>query len=132
MNMAKKLINQIHDNKLARDFLNSVPFDEYVPDDFPICSENTIVLGWFNPGLVCCFPCQKINDEIEIHVACKKKYRGKVAVKAGKEAIKWIFKNTDYKVIFSEINARNNAVYARLCGLSRVGSRFEVRKWASL
>jgi hypothetical protein len=126
------MIQEIHDSKLARDFLNSVPFDQYVPEDFPVCNPTTIILGWYDPDLVCCFPCQKLRDVVEIHVACVRGYRGKRAVLAAKEAFKWIFSNTSYDSIVANITLKNAKRFAVMCGMRRVNGRFEVTRWAAL
>lgn len=126
------MIKQIHDSKLARDFLNSVPFDEYIPKNFPVCCDITIVLGWHDPDLVAMFPFQMYRDAIECHAAILRDYRGKKAVDAGKAAIKWIFENTEYDMIFSRSAHRHGEIYATQCGLKRVNGRLEVSKWAAL
>lgn len=126
------MIVEITDSKVARDFLNSVPFDEYVPEGFPICNENTIILGWIDPHLVCCFPFNWCGDDLEIHCACLREYRGKKAVRAAKAAFKWIFDNTKCKTIFADIEHPHVAVFAAMCGMRRINGRFEVKKWAIL
>lgn len=121
------MIRQITDSDIAREFLNSVPFDQYVPEGFPVCNPRTIILGWYDPDLIGCFPCNVCGREIEIHVAIKKEHRGSHAVAAGKEAIKWLFENVNCTKIFSEENSRVTSAYAILCGLKRNGKRFEVQ-----
>lgn len=121
------MIVEITDSAVARDFLNSVPFDEYVPAGFPVCNPTTIILGWHDPDLVCMFPMQIYGDEIEIHCACLREYRGRKAVKAAKAAFKWVFANTKYKTIFAEIDKRHVAAFAVACGMKRNNGRFEVK-----
>lgn len=126
------MIVEIKDSVVARDFLNSVPFDEYVPAGFPVCNPTTIILGWHDPELVCMFPMQIYGDEIEIHCACKRSYRGKRAINAAHAAFDWIFSNTRFKTIYARISQRHVEIFALLCGMVRRGDRFEVTKWAAL
>lgn len=69
----------------------------------------------------------KCGDEIEIHCACLREYRGRKAVKAAKAAFQWIFANTKYKTIFAEIDHRHVAAFAAMCGMKRNNGRFEVK-----
>lgn len=124
------MIVEITDSRVARDFLNSVPFDTYIPEDLPVCCHLTIVLGWYDPELVAVFPFQKFKTDIECHAAILKTYRGKKAVDAGKAAIKWIFDHTNYDTIFADSSNRQGEVYASLCGLKRNNNRLEVNRWA--
>lgn len=126
------MIKQIHDSKLARDFLNSVPFDEYVPEGLEICCDSTIILGWFDPDLVCCFPFNKHESEIEIHCACLRKYRGKNAVNAARHAFKWIFENTNYNTIFATMQHSHVKRFAAMCGMRKFNGRYEAKSWADL
>lgn len=126
------MIVRIHDNNIAREFLNSVPFDAYIPKNFPVCCDITIVLGWYDPGLVAMFPFQTYQDAIECHAAVIREYRGNKAVVAGRSAIKWIFDNTKYDMIFSNSAHRHGEIYASQCGLQRVNGRMEVSRWADL
>lgn len=126
------MIVEITESKVARDFLNSVPFDAYIPEWFPVCNPATLVLGWIDPHLVCCFPFNKHEDEIEIHCACIREYRGKKAINAAHEAFKWVFEHTPYEKIFAETNHRHVAAFAAACGMKRVDGRFEVTKWEIL
>lgn len=126
------MIKQITDSNLARDFLNSVPFDEYIPEGFPVCNDGTIILGWYAPDLVCCFPCNKYTDAIEIHCACLKPYRGTQAIVAAQHAFRWIFENTNYSTIFAETYKKHVAQFASMCGMKRINGRFEVSRWANL
>lgn len=126
------MIKEIKDNRLARDFLNSVPFDDYVPEDCQVCSDETIVLGWYDPVLVCCFPLNLHKDFAEIHCACVEWYRGKRAIKAARNAFKWIFSNTHYEQIRAMTSERHVSRFAQLCGMSKSNGFYEVRKWADL
>lgn len=126
------MIVEITDDKVARGFLNSVPYEEHIPEWLPVCTDRTIILGWIDPHLVCCFPFNKYESEIEIHCACLREYRGKRAIKAAHAAFKWIFDNTQYTTIFAEIKHRHVEAFALMCGMNRVNGRFEVRKWAVL
>ena len=85
-----------------------------------------MVLGWSNPNLIGAFPCNESGDNLEIHAAFLKDYRGKEAVKAGRAAIKWIFENTGYNRVFSVQNTAHTSKYAILCGMTRNGEEFEV------
>lgn len=125
-------IRRIIDSDTARDFLNSVPFDEYVPELFPVCNEQTLILGWFQPNLTACFPCQLFDGHIEVHVAAMREFRGKTAVAAGRAAIAWIFENTAFDRIVGSPNSREAAVNAYLCGMRRNGVIFEISRWADL
>lgn len=124
------MIRQITDNKLARDFLNSVPFDDYVPEGMEVCNDQTIILGWYDLGLVCCFPCNKHEDNIEIHCACVELYRGKMAINAAHKAFEWIFSNTHYKTIRAMTDHPHVSRFALMCGMKRNNGIFEVQKWA--
>lgn len=123
---SRELIARIHDEVIARTFLNSVPFDQFIPDWFPICTDKTVILGWSNPNLIGMFPCNWVGDDLEIHAAFYKQYRGAEAVLAGRSAISWLFDNICVKRIFSVENSKEHSVYATLCGLSRNGKVFEV------
>lgn len=56
-------------------------------------------------------------DGLMIHVEMAVHCRGKSAVEKGRQALKWVFDNTDVKTIYARIPAENrpachNAVYA--------------------
>lgn len=123
------MIKKITDSNLARDFLNSVPFDAYVPEGFPVCNDDTIILGWYAPDLVCCFPCLKHKEFLEIHCACLKEYRGAPAIVAAQHAFKWIFDNTHYETIRAKTYRKHVARFAILCGATKNNGWHEVRKW---
>ena len=125
------MIQRILSSAEAREFLNSVPYPEYVPETLPICCSHTIILGWYVPDLVACFPCQIFGDEIEIHAACNRDIRGANSVVAGTSAIKWIFDKTRFDVIFCEPSSREAAHFAILCGMRRSGGRLEIERWAA-
>lgn len=126
------MIKPIHSNDEAREFLNSIPFDEYVPEDVQIILPLTLILGWYDQELLACFPCNIREHEIEVHVACKKEIRGKKAVHACREAIKYIFENTRFDRIVGEPKSREASINAYLCGMRRNGDMFEVSRWADL
>ncbi len=126
------MIRQIHSNDEAREFLNSIPFDEFISEHMQIIGKSTLVLGWYEPELLACFPCNIREQEIEIHAACKKEIRGKTAVNAGREAIQHIFNTTRFNRVVSEPNSREAARFACLCGMHKVGKRYEVMRWADL
>ena len=125
------MIQRILSSAEAREFLNSVPYPEYVPETLPLCCDKTIVLGWYSLGLTACFPCQIFGDEVEIHAACARGFRGSKAVFAGVSAIKWIFDKTRFDVVFCEPSSREAAHFAHLCGMRRTGVRLEINRWAA-
>lgn len=125
------MIQRMFASEEVRQFLNTVPYPEYVPETLPICCDKTIILGWYAPVLIACFPCQIFGDEVEIHAACNRSLRGRKAVFAGVSAIKWIFDKTRFDVVFCEPSSREAAHFAHLCGMRRKGSRLEINRWAA-
>lgn len=126
------MICEIISSTLARNFLNTVGFDEYVPDGFPVCNSKTLVLGWYEDGWQAMFPCFIEDDCLDMHASIRKELRGKQAVTIGKEAIRWIFENTPHEKVVVYPKVRHGSAYAYLCGFRRNGDRFEVTKWADL
>lgn len=124
------MIRQITDSAEAREFLNSVPFDEYVPEGFPVCNPLTLILGWYETELLACWPCFIKGDELEMHACCSSEFRGKRAVHACKNAIEWIFSNTPFETVVVYPKIKHGTAYAYMCGFRRNGDRLEVMKWA--
>lgn len=48
--------------------------------------------------------CNPFKDGIEIHAEMSRLCRGKDAIRSGKEAVKWIFDNTDFNKIYATIS----------------------------
>lgn len=127
------MIIRIHSDKVVREFMNSVPYPEHVPEKLSLCNRHTIILGWFeNNQLMGCFLFNKINRELQAHPCCRKDFRGKKAVAAGKKALKWIFENTRYSKVFATFTEEKHVCFfAAQCGMTRAGDRYEVKKWVN-
>ena len=112
--------------------MNSVPYPEYVPEDFPCPSDKAMVLGVFDPDLKGCFPINIEEDRVQIHACFPKENRGQFAINAAKQAFRWVFLNTEFDVIFSKVRERHVGLYARLCGMTCVNGHYEVKRWSIL
>ncbi len=127
------MIIRIHSDKVVREFMNSVPYPEQVPETMKICKSNTIVLAWYiRRQITGLFLFQLFKDAIEIHACFKKEFRGNTAVIAARNAFAWIFKNTKYDRIIAEISEPHVQQYAERCGMFRTGDQYEVGKWEIL
>lgn len=114
------------DDKEARDFLNSVPYPERVPEWFNINTPVSFALGVYVEKLVGAFPLLKHENAIEINAAFLPEYRGKFAVDAAKEAFTWIWDNTSFRRIIADIQEPHVARYAHRCGMVKKGQLYEV------
>lgn len=126
------ILKVITDDNECRQFMNSVPYPEYWPETLPAITPVSFVLGVYNPELVGCFPFNIKNGELFIHACFLKEWRGKFAVGAAKNAFKWIWSNTSFKKIVSEITEKHASRFAISSGMSKKQNRYEVVKWATL
>ena len=129
------ILRPITDDKECRDFMNSVPYEEYWPENLPAITPISFVLGVYlqkmaGLKLVGAFVFQLHAEFIEAHACFLIDHRGKFALKAARAARGWIFENTHFDKIVLNIKKRHVAVFARLCGFNRVNDRYEVTRWA--
>jgi hypothetical protein len=116
----------------ARKFLNSVPYPEHVPENLPLNSEHSAIIGIYNPDLVGVFPVQKRGKHLEIHAAFLPKFRGAFAVNSAKQVFEWIWTNTDYRRITADISEPHIQNFAERCGMTKQDKYYEVLRWADL
>lgn len=131
------LLKLITDNEEARNFLNSVPYPEYVPEGFPAITPVSFILGVYVPKmsglkLVGAFPFNRLNDGLQMHACFLKEYRGKFAVNAAKQAFEWVWSNTLYEKIYGTENTKLTNLFASMCGAKKNNGMYEVCKWAIL
>lgn len=112
--------------------MNSVPYPEYVPEDFPCPSETAMVLGVYEPDLKGCFPINIKDDRVQIHACFPHRHRGHFAVKAARQAFRWIFMHLPQRVIYAEPVDLCAKVFARACGMRKTNDHYEVTRWAVL
>lgn len=125
------MIKMVPDEE-ARKFLNSVPYPEVIPENLPLNSEHSMIIGIYNPVLVGAFPVQKHGKHLEIHAAFLPKYRGAFAVNAAKQVFKWLWVNTDYRRITADISEPHIQKFAERCGMIKKDKYYEVSRWADL
>lgn len=123
-------LRPIDDSRAIRIIFEQANYPEKWDENYPASSEKHLVLGVFEPELVGCFPLNFYKDCAEIHAAFLWSHRGNYAVRAAKEAFKWIFQTTKYRRIVAEIEAANVERYAERCGMKKIGNRWEL--WANL
>lgn len=71
-------------------------------------------------GEGCLFPCVPSTDFISCHVAILPGSRGKKAVSAGRDAIRWLKSNTKYRIFArTDVKLKHAMVFNRLIGLER-------------
>lgn len=116
----------IQSDQEARDFLNSVPYPEYVPEDLPLNTAVSFVLGVYTDRLVGTFPMLKHDEAIEINVAFLPSFRGQFAVDAAKCVFRWIWANTPFRRIIADIYDPHVELYAQRCGMVKKGDLYEV------
>lgn len=120
------MIKVIESDQEAREFLNSVPYPEHVPDWLPINTVRSFVLGVYTDKLVGCFPLIKHDDAIEINVAFLPEHRGEFAVESARQAFEWIWGNTPFRRIIANIKLPHVERFAEKCGMVKSGNLYEV------
>ena len=85
------------------------------------------------------FPCVKEDNTMFIHAAILPESRGIKAVRAAREAFKWIYQNTNVKRILSPIypNQKHVRHFAKSVGMTLIGQlddriAYEAPSWADL
>ena len=96
----------------------------FEPEEWTPPSEKTLYLGVFDPHLVGCWIFEVMGSvHVHVHAALTQDCRGKDAIEAAKEAIRWLLNNTCVRRVTAPVSEPNKkaAHFVRSMGFELYG-----------